>query len=151
MRAGFARGQRAERTATMKFKLSAIALLAMIVPAQARTLTDAEATFLDQLVTAATVLEQRCTGYEVDGVSGVRLGARLLGSADAAMAMIGAYDAAIKAHDRNAYDPGKFRPEVYEAAGKTSNRVRADLIKNPKAACADYGDTSVERGLLRRY
>jgi hypothetical protein len=37
----------------------------MIVPGQARTamLTDAEATFLDQLVTAAAVLEQRCTGY----------------------------------------------------------------------------------------
>jgi hypothetical protein len=41
----------------MKLKLPAIALLAMIVPAQARTptLTDAEATYLDQLVTAATV------------------------------------------------------------------------------------------------
>src|SRR4051794_39083191 len=79
----------------MKFKLSAIALLAMIVPAQARTptLSDAEATFLDQLVTAATVLEQRCTGCEVDGVSAVQLGARLLGSVDAAMAMIAAYDA----------------------------------------------------------
>jgi hypothetical protein len=96
------------------------------------------------------VLEQRCTGYEVNGVSGVQLGARLLGSVDAAMAMIGAFDAAIKAHDSNAYDP-KFRPDVSEAASKTSNRVRADLIKNPKAACADYGDTSVERGLLRRY
>jgi hypothetical protein len=134
-------------------KLPAIALLAMIVPAQAgtATLTDAEATFLEQLVTAATVLEQRCTGYEVNGVSGVQLGARLLGSADAAMAMIGAYDAALKAHHSNDYDPGKFRPEVSEAAIKTSNRVRADLIKNEKAACADYGDTSVARGLLRRY
>ena len=52
-----------------EFKLSAVALLAIIVPAQARTatLTDAEATFLDQLVTAATVLERRCTGYEVNG------------------------------------------------------------------------------------
>lgn len=135
----------------MKFKLSAIALFAMIVPAQAGTLTDAEATFLEQLVTAAAVLEQRCTGYEVDGASGVQTGARLLGSADAAMAMIGAFDAAIKAHDRDAYDPSKFRPEVYEAAGKTSSRVRADLINNPKAACADYGDTSVEWGLLRRF
>jgi hypothetical protein len=137
----------------MKLKLSTIALLAMIMPTQARTatLTDAEATFLDQLVTAATVLEQRCAGYEVDGVSGVQLGSRLLGSVDAAMAMINAFDAAIKAHDSNDYDPSKFRPEVFEAAGKTSNRVRADLIKSPKAACADYGDTSVERGLLRRY
>lgn len=94
----------------MKLKLSAIALLAMIVPAQARTptLTDAEATFLDQLVTAATVLEQRCTGYEVDGVSSVQLGARHLGSVDAAMAMIGSFDAAIKARDSNAYDPSKI-------------------------------------------
>jgi hypothetical protein len=137
----------------MKLKLSAIALLAIVVPAQARTptLTDAEATFLDQLVTAGTVLEQRCTGYEVNGVSGVQLGARLLGSVDAAMAMIHAYDAAIKAHDNNDYDPSKFRPEVSEAFSKTSNRVRADLIENPKAACADYGDTSVARGLLRRH
>jgi hypothetical protein len=137
----------------VKLKLSAIALLAMIVPAQARTttLTDAEATFLDQLVTAATVLERRCTGYEVNGSGGVQLGARLLGSVDAAMAMIDAYDAAIKAHDGNGYDPSKFRPEVFEAASKTSNRVREDLTQNPKAACADYGDTSVARGLLRRY
>jgi hypothetical protein len=137
----------------MKLKLSAIALLAMIVPAQARTatLTDAEATFVDQLVTAATVLEQRCTGYEVNGSGGVQLGASLLGSADAAMAMIDAYDAAIKAHDGKDYDPSKFRPEVSEAASKTSHRVQADLIKNPTAACADYGDTSVARGLLRRY
>ena len=137
----------------MKLKLSGIALLAMIMPAQTRTttLTDAEATFLDQLVTAATVLERRCTGYEVNGIGGVQLGAKLLGSADAAMAMIDAFDAAIKAHDGNEYDPGKFRPEVSEAAGKTSNRVQADLIKNPKAACADYGDTSVARGLLSRY
>ena len=67
------------------------------------------------------------------------------------MAMIGAFDAAIKAHDGNDYDPSKFRPEVSEASGKTFNQVRADLIKNPKAACADYGDTSVARGLLRRY
>src|SRR5436190_13160928 len=107
----------------MKIKLSTIALLAMVVSGQARAamLTDAEATFLDQLVTAATVLEQRCTGYEVNGVSGVQLGARLLGSVDAAMAMIGAYDAAIKAHDSNAYDPSKFRLEVSEAANETSN------------------------------
>ena len=137
----------------MKLKLSGIALLAMIMPAQTRTtaLTDAEATFLDQLVTAATVLERRCTGYEVNGVGGVQLGAKLLGSADAAMAMIDAYDAVIKAHDGKDYDPGKFRPEVSEAASKTSSRVRTALMENPKAACADYGDTSVARGLLRRY
>jgi hypothetical protein len=137
----------------MKLKLSAIALLAMIMPAQTRTatLTDAEATFLDQLVTAATVLERRCTGYEANGVGGVQRGAKLLGSADAAMAMINAYDAAIKAHDGEDYDPSKFRPEVSEAASKTSNRVLAALMKNPKAACADYGDTSVENGLLRRH
>ena len=137
----------------MKLKLSAVVLLAMIVPAQARaaTLTDAEATFLDQLVTAAAVLEQRCSGYEVNGAGGVQLGARLLGSANAAMAMIAAFDAAIKAHDGNGLRPGKFRPEVLEAAGKTFSSVRADLIKNPKAACADYGDTGVTRGLLRRY
>jgi hypothetical protein len=137
----------------MKLKLSAIAALALIVPVQARTatLTDAEATFLDQLVTAGTVLERRCTGYEVNGVGGVQLGATLLGSANAAMAMIAAYDAAIKAHDGEDYDPSKFRPEVFEAAGKTSNRVREDLIENPKAACADYGDASAARGLLRRY
>ena len=137
----------------MKLKLSAVALLAMIMPAQthAATLTDAEATFLDQLVTAAAVLEQRCTGYEVNGTGGVQLGARLLGSPDAAMAMINAYDAAIKAHHGQDYDPSKFRLEVSEAAGKTSKRLRADLIENPKAACADYGDTSVARGLLRRY
>ena len=137
----------------MKLRLSAIALLAMIMPAQTRTatLTDAEATFLDQLVTAATVLERRCTGYEVNGIGGVQLGARLLGSADAAMAMIAAYDAAIKAHDGNDYDSSKFRPEVFEAASKTSNRVLAALMKNPEAACADYGDTSVAHGLLRRH
>jgi hypothetical protein len=61
----------------MKCKLSIIALLAMTLPTQA--LTDAEATFLDQLVTAATVLERRCTGYEVNGTGGVQLGAQLLG------------------------------------------------------------------------
>jgi hypothetical protein len=137
----------------MKIKLSAITLLAMTVPGQARTamLTDAEATFLDQLVTAAAVLEQRCTGYEVNGTGGVQLGARLLGSTDAAMAMINAFDAAIKAHDGDDYDPNKFRPEVSEAASKTFKRLHADLIKNPKEACADYGDTSAARGLLRRY
>ena len=137
----------------MKIKLSAIVLLTMIVPGQARSemLTDAEATFLDQLVTAAAVLAQRCTGYEVNGIGGVQLGARLLGSTDAAMAMIGAFDAAIQAHDGNAYDRQKFRPEVFEAASKTSRRLRADLIKNPKGGCADYGEPSVERGLLRRY
>jgi hypothetical protein len=137
----------------MKLKLSVIALLAMIMPAQTRTatLTDAEATFLDQLVTAATVLVRRCTGYEANGVGGVQRGARLLGSPEAAMAMIAAYDAAIKARDGKDYDPSKFRPEVYEAAGKTSNRVLAALMKNPEAACADYGDTSVAHGLLRRH
>ncbi|MDE2380426.1 hypothetical protein [Bradyrhizobium sp.] len=137
----------------MKRKLSAIALFAMIVPAQARaaTLTPTEATFLDQLVTAAMVLERRCTGYEVNGAGGVQLGARLLGSTEAAMAMMDAYDAAIKALDGRSYDPGKFRPEVSAAAGQTSNRVRADLIRNPNAACAEYGETGVSRGLLRRY
>jgi len=67
------------------------------------------------------------------------------------MAMIGAYDAAKKAHDGNNYDPSKFRPEVSEVANKTFNRVQADLIKDPSVACAHYGDTSVARGLLRRY
>jgi len=137
----------------MNIKLSAVVLFAMIGPGQAdaAVLTDAEATFLDQLVTAAAVLEQRCTGYEVNGAGGVQLGARLLGSPDAAMAMIGAYDAAIKALDGQAYDTSKFRPKVTEAAGKTFRQVRADLIKNPNEACADYGETSASRGLLRRY
>lgn len=118
----------------MKLKLSAIALLAVIMPAQTRaaTLTDDEATFLDQLVTAGAVLAQRCTGYEVNGAGSIQLGARLLGSTDAAMAMIGAFDAAIKAHDGNDYDPGKFRPEVFEAASKTSDRVLAALMKTRK-------------------
>ena len=125
----------------------------MIMPAQTRaaTLTAAEATFLDQLVTAGTVLAQRCTGYEEFGADGVQRGAELLGSPEAAMAMIAAFDAVIKAHDGNDYDPSKFRPEVFEAASKTSNRVLAALTKNPKAACADYGDTSVTNGLLRRH
>jgi len=141
----------------MEIRLPAVAMLAMMVPgitstpAQAATLSEAEATFLDQLVTASVVLEQRCTGYEVDGAGGVQLGARLLGSPDAAMAMIDAYAAAIKARDGESYDPGKFRPEVSDAAGRTFKRVRADLIKDPKAACAGYGDASVDRGLLRRY
>ncbi|MBR1166529.1 hypothetical protein JQ571_06035 [Bradyrhizobium liaoningense] len=137
----------------MKIKLSAVAVLAMFVsePSQAGTLSEAEATFLDQLVTASVVLEQRCDGYEVDGSGAVQLGARLLGSPEAAMAMIDAYAAAIKAFDGEAYDPGKFRSEVFEAAGKTFRRVRTDLIRNPKRACADYGETSVDRGLLRRY
>jgi len=136
----------------MKLKLSAIVLLAILsTPARATSLTAAETEFLDQLVTAAAVLEQRCSGYEVNGSGGVQHGARLLGTATAAMAMIDAFDAAIKAHDGKDYDRSKFRPEVSEAAGKTSKQVRADLIKNPKAACADYGETSVERGLLRRY
>src|SRR3954447_12034152 len=104
----------AGRTATMKLKLSAIALLAMIMPAQARaaTLTDAEATFLAQLVSAAAVLSERCPDYEADGSGGVRAGARLLGSPAAAMAMIEAFDAAIKAHDGTPYDSQKLRPEV---------------------------------------
>lgn len=141
----------------MKIILSVVAMLATIVPgvmsgsARAATLSNAEATFLDQLVTASVVLEQRCDGYEVDGAGGVQLGARLLGSPEAAMAMIDAYAAAIKARDGETCDPGKFRPEVSDAAGKTFRRVRADLIKNPKGACADYGDASVDRGLLRRY
>ena len=137
----------------MKFKLSVVAMLAMIVSGPARTasLSDLEAVFLDQVVTASVVLEQRCGGYEVDGAGSVRLGARLLGSPDAAMAMIDAYAAAIKVRDGESYDPGKFRPEVSEAASKTFRRVRTDLIRNPKSACADYGDASVDRGLLRRY
>ena len=137
----------------MKITLPVVAMLAAIVsgPLRAATLSDAEATFLDQLVTASAVLEQRCIGYEVDGAGGVQLGARLLGSPNAAMAMIDAFSAAIKAHDGESYDPGKFRPEVYEAASKTIKRVRADLIRDPKGACADYGDSGVDRGLLRRY
>ncbi|MGY3692734.1 hypothetical protein ACVIGA_002814 [Bradyrhizobium sp. USDA 3240] len=137
----------------MNIKTTAIALLAMIVAQQARAamLTDAEATFLDQLATAAAVLEQRCTGYEANGAGGVQLGATLLGSPDAAMAMIGAFDAAIKANDGNDYDPRKFRPEVSEAAGKTFKRVRAELIADPERACAAYGDASAARGLVRRY
>jgi hypothetical protein len=137
----------------MKLKLSAIALLTMIMPAQTRaaTLTDAEATFLDELVTAAAVLVRQCAGYEANGVGGVQQGSRLLGSPEAAMAMIAAYDAAIKAQDGEDYDPSKFRSEVFEAASKTSNRVLAALRKNPGPACADYGDTSVAHGLLRRH
>ena len=63
----------------MKIKLSVVAMLATIVPgvmsgsARAAALSDAEATFLDQLVTASVVLEQRCDGYEVDGAGGVQL------------------------------------------------------------------------------
>lgn len=137
----------------MKIKLSAVAMLATLAsgPAQAAALTDAEATFLDQMVIASVVLEQRCDGYEIDGSGSVQLGARLLGSPDAAMAMIDAYAAAIKARDGDSYDPGKFRPEVSDAASKTFRRVRTDLIRNPKRACADYGEASVDRGLLRRY
>ena len=136
----------------MKIKLS-ISILAMIVSeaAPAAPLTDAEATFLDQLVTASVALEQRCDGYEVDGSGSVQLGARLLGTPDAAMAMIDAYAAAIKARDGESYDPGKFRPEVSDAAARTFRRVRTNLIRNPKRACADYGEASVDRGLLRRY
>ena len=137
----------------MKIELPAVVLLALIMsgPARSATLTDAEATFLDQLVTAAAVLEQRCTGYEVNGTGGVQAGASLLGSPNAAMAMIAAYDAAIKANDGNAYDATKFRPEVFEAAIKTFKRLQAELIKNPKEACADYGNAGVSSGLLRRY
>lgn len=137
----------------MRIKLSVVAMFATIVSglSRAATLSDAEATFLDQLVTASAVLEQRCVGYEVDGAGGVQLGARLLGNTNVAMAMIDAYSAAIKARNGESYDPGKFRAEVSDAAGKTFKRVRADLIKDPKGACADYGDASVDRGLLRRY
>ncbi|MBR0685492.1 hypothetical protein JQ594_06165 [Bradyrhizobium manausense] len=137
----------------MKFKLSVVATLAMIAsrPVQAAVLSDAEATFLEQLVTASVVLEQRCVGFEADGAGGVQLGARLLGGPNAAMAMIDAYSAAIKAHNGESYDPRKFRPEVSDAASKTFKRVRTDLIRSPKRACADYGDSSVDRGLLRRY
>ncbi|MBR0738158.1 hypothetical protein JQ581_14590 [Bradyrhizobium liaoningense] len=134
-------------------KLPAVAMLAVSMsgPTSAAALSDAETAFLDQLVTASVVLEQRCDGYEVDGSGGVQLGARLLGSPEAAMAMIDAYAAAIKARDGESYDPGKFRPEVSDAASKTFRRVRADLIKNPTRACAGYGDAGVDRGLLRRY
>ncbi|MBR0775138.1 hypothetical protein JQ625_09850 [Bradyrhizobium diazoefficiens] len=141
----------------MKTRLPAAAMLAMTVPgimsgpARAATLNAAEATFLDQLVTASVVLEQRCAGYEVDGAGSVKLGARLLGSPDAAMATIDAYAAAIKARDGASYDPGKYRPEVSEMAAQTFRRVRADLIKDPTGACARYGDASVDRGLLKRY
>ncbi len=137
----------------MKIKLLLVAMLATIGsgPSQAATLSDAEASFLDQLVTASVVLEQRCVGYEADGAGGVQLGARLLGSPNVAMAMIDAYSAAIKARNGESYDPGKFRLEVSDAAGKTFRRVRADLIKDAKGACAHYGDASVDRGLLRRY
>jgi len=137
----------------MKFKLSVVAMFATMVsgPLRAATLSDAEAAFLDQLVTASVVLEQRCDGYEVDGSRSVQLGARLLGSPEAAMAMIDAYAAAINARDGESYDPRKFRPEVAEAATRTFRRVRTDLIRNPKGACPDYGDASVDRGLLRRY
>ena len=136
----------------MKLKLSAIALLTAIMPTQTRaaTLTDAEATFLDQLVTAGAVLSQQCPNYEVNGAGGVRRGALLLGSPEAAMAMIGAFEAAIKAHDGEPYNPTKFRPEVFEAASKTASRVLAKLKKDPDAACVDYGDTSVANGLLER-
>jgi hypothetical protein len=137
----------------MKIELPAVVLLALIMsgPARSATLTDAEATFLDQLVTASVVLEQRCVGYEVNGAGSVQLGARLLGSTDAAMAMIDAYAAAIKVRDGETSDPGKFRSEVSDVAAKTFRRVRTDLIRNPKRACADYGDAGVDRGLLRRY
>ena len=119
----------------MKLKLSAVALLAMILPAQTRAaaLTDAEVTFLDQLVTAGAVLAQRCTGYEVNGAGGVQRGANLLGSPEAAMAMIAAFDAAIKAHDGYDYDPSKFRPEVSEAFGQTFSQVRAGLHQKPES------------------
>ncbi|MBK3664629.1 hypothetical protein JJE66_25795 [Bradyrhizobium diazoefficiens] len=137
----------------MRIKLSVVAMFATILSglSRAATLSDAEATFLDQLVTASMVLEQRCVGYEVDGAGGVQLGTRLLGSPNVAMAMIDAYSAAIKARNGESYDPGKFRAEVSDAAGKTFKRVWADLIKDPKGACTDYGDASVDRGLLRRY
>jgi hypothetical protein len=130
-----------------------VAMMATVAsgPARTATLSDAEAAFLDQLVTASVVLEQRCDGYEADGSGGVQLGALLLGSPEAAMGMIDAYAAAIKAYDGENYDPGKFRPEVLEAARRTFGRVRADLIRNPARACADYGDAGVDRGLLRRY
>lgn len=137
----------------MKIKLSIVAMLVTIAsgPSRATTLSDAEATFLDQLVTASAVLEQRCVGYEVDGAGGIQLGARLLGSPNAAMAMIDAYSAAIKSRDGESYDPGKFRAEVSDAAAETFKRVRTDLIGDPKGACAGYGDSSVDRGLLLRY
>jgi hypothetical protein len=140
------------KTATMKLKLPAIALLAMIMPTQTRgaTLTDAEATFLDQLVTAGAVLSQQCPNYEIDGAGMVQRGAQLLGNPEAAMAMIAAVDAAIKAHDGEPYNSAKFRPEVFEAASQTARRVLAELKKDPDTACVDFGDTSVANGLLER-
>jgi hypothetical protein len=136
----------------LKITLSVVAVLAMLAgPSHAAPLSDAEATFLEELVTASVVLEQRCVGYEVDGAGAVQLGARLLGSPNAAMALIDAYSAAIKARDGESYDPVKFRVEVLEAAGRTFKRVRAGLIDDPERACAAYGTASVDRGLLRRY
>jgi hypothetical protein len=48
----------------MKIELPAAVLLTLFMsgPARAAMLGDAEATFLDQLVTASAVLEQRCVG-----------------------------------------------------------------------------------------
>ena len=137
----------------MRHGFWAVVLLAALAPGQAGAapLTANEATFLDWLVSAAAVLEQRCPGYEADGAGGVQLGARLLGSPDAAMAMIDAFNTAIKAYDGETYDPGKFRPEVLEAASRTAKRVKAELVRNPKVACAGYGDAGADSGLLRRY
>jgi hypothetical protein len=137
----------------MTFRLAALALLTVVIlgPAHGAALTQAEAVFLGELVTAATVLERRCSGYEANGAGGVQRGAKLLGSPAAAMAMISAYDAAIKANDSEPYDATKFRAEVSDASRDISSRVRAHLTKHPREACAEYGDRSVSHGLLRRY
>jgi len=134
----------------MKLKLSAIVLVA-ILPAHGRAaiLTDAEATFLDQLVTAAAVLEQRCTGYEVNGAGGVQYGASILGSPNAAMAMIDAFDAAIKAQNGNDYDASKFRLEVSEVAGKTFNQIR-DRIQYQDCQGAGHHSAAFSIGPCRR-
>jgi hypothetical protein len=48
------------------------------------------------------------------------------------MAIIGAFDAAIKAGHGQDYDPSKFRPDVSEVANGTFKRLRANLIKTRK-------------------
>ena len=108
-------------------------------PARAAPLSDAEAAFLDQLVTAAAVVGQRCVGFEADGAGGVQLGARLLGSPNAAMAMIDAFSAAIKAHDGESYDPGKFRPKCSTRPARRSSacwRIWTGIRKAPAPATA---------------
>ncbi len=137
----------------MRIRLPAIVLLVAVAAGHARAapLSEPEAAFLEHLVTAGTVLEQRCPRYEANGTGGVQYGARLLGSPSAAMAMINAYAAAIMAQDSKEYDPAIFRSEVTDMTGKLTRRLRAELIRNPENACALYGEASAARGLLRRY